>query len=111
MAENQKKEAIHNVLTKVKASRGALGLEAGGTKSTDLSSALSEAWQSPKAEEIEGTISSAITDLSTQWESAESTAQTDHDGELDDVEEGSVEARWFSLGGAGIGASMGAVPI
>lgn len=88
-----------------------MGLDADGTKSTDLSSALSDAWESPKAVEIEETISTTITDISTEWESAESTAQSDYDGELDDVEENSIEARWFSLGGAGMGAMLGATPM
>lgn len=96
MAENQKKQAIEEVLTQTKASRGALGLEEGGTKSSDLSSTLSDAWQSPAAEDVETAISTTVSGIGTEWSSIETQVQSDYDKEPDDVDSESLEARWFT---------------
>ena len=62
MAENGKKAALSEVLTRIKTARTNLELEYDSTKATDLSTALSEAWESPVAEDIEESISTGVTE-------------------------------------------------
>ena len=102
MAENQKKDAIWSVLDRIVEVRNEVGAtsrsSAGGTA---LAASLSDAWTSTKAEEIEAEIIAAvdgadgIVGLAGAWQELEDTTYQLWTSEPDDVDEDSIEARWF----------------
>ena len=95
LAENGKKAALSEVLTRIKTARTNLELEYGSTKATDLSTALSEAWESPVAEDIEESISTGVTESAGAWDDLEVEVTRQHEDEPDEVEDDSVKARWY----------------
>ena len=95
MAENGKKAALSEVLTRIKTARTNLELEYGSTKATDLSAALSEAWESPVAESVEESISTGVTESAGAWDDLEVEVTRQYEGEQDEVEDDSVKARWY----------------
>ncbi len=102
MAENQKKDAIKSVLDRIVEVRNEVGAtsenSAGGTA---LAASLSDAWTSTKAAEIETEIiiavdgAGGVIGLAGAWQELEDTTRQLWASEPDEVDEDSVEARWF----------------
>ncbi|MBF0696531.1 hypothetical protein [Actinomyces bowdenii] len=79
MADSDKKTRIQEVLTRTQTARTTLSMADGDDQATALSRDLSEAWQSPKAEDEELAISGTLTQLKYYWSTLESNLQTAHD--------------------------------
>ncbi|MDU0348685.1 hypothetical protein [Actinomyces sp. MRS3W] len=73
MTEEEKQEAIAEVLSQVQTSRANLGLEdgQGSNKATSLADDLSEAWKSPKAEDYETEIIEIVNSMYSDWDGIE----------------------------------------
>lgn len=95
MAENERKTALGEVLARIRTARTNLELECDSTKATDLSTALSEAWESPVAESVEESISTGVTESAGAWDDLEVEVTRQYEGEPDEVEDDSVKARWY----------------
>lgn len=95
LAENERKTALGEVLARIRTARTNLELEYDSTKATDLSTALSEAWESPVAESVEESISTGVTESAGAWDDLEVEVTRQYEGEPDEVEDDSVKARWY----------------
>ncbi|NDR54693.1 hypothetical protein [Actinomyces sp. 565] len=67
MTDEEKEEAVAELLGMVQDSRADLGLEDGSSKAETLSQDLSDAWKSPKADDYEDLVSEIVTAIYNDW--------------------------------------------